>query len=180
MNFPKPSRTGASARLAGPQPRTRAIGTELIADSAYRESARGTFHAQFLKTGDLPPRSASSPKRSAAGGFTLVEVLVALAIVAIALGAGVKATGALTRNAERQSDVLLAQICAENELVKVRLSRQMPGIGDSVVTCVQGGRSFAVTLGVRPTPNPSFRRVDATVGDGRYALLKLSTIVGRY
>ena len=113
-------------------------------------------------------------------GFTLVEVLVALAIVAIALGAGVKATGALTRNAERQSDVLLAQICAENELVKVRLSRQMPGIGDSTVVCAQGGRNLNVTLGVRPTPNPSFRRVDATVDDGRYPLLRLSTIVGRF
>ncbi len=107
-------------------------------------------------------------------------MLVALAIVAIALGAGAKATGALTRNAERQSSVLLAQICAENELVKVRLSRQMPGVGDSVVACAQGGRNFTVTLGVRPTPNPSFRRVDTTVSDGSYALLKLSTIVGRF
>ena len=39
-------------------------------------------------------------------GFTLVEVLVALGIVAIALLAGLQATNALTRNAARQSDVL--------------------------------------------------------------------------
>ena len=41
-------------------------------------------------------------------GFTLIEVLVALGIVAIALVAGLQATSALTRNATRQSNVLLA------------------------------------------------------------------------
>ena len=63
---------------------------------------------------------ASGPGRANAG-FTLIEVLVALGIVAIALIAGLQATTALTRNAERQSDMLLAQICADNELAKVRL-----------------------------------------------------------
>ncbi|MES2186083.1 MAG: type II secretion system minor pseudopilin GspI [Pseudomonadota bacterium] len=118
--------------------------------------------------------------RVSAAGFTLVEVLVALGIVAIALTAGVRATGALTRNAQRQSDAVLAQLCAENELVRVRLSRQLPGIGDTTVACEQAGRVFNVTVGVRSTPNPSFRRVDAQVDDGSYPVLRLTTIVGRY
>ena len=113
-------------------------------------------------------------------GFTLVEVLVALGIVAIALMAGLQATTALTRNAQRQSDIVLAQLCAENELVKARLSRQMPGVGDSTEPCEQAGRRFDVAVIVRPTPNPSFRRVDAQVLDGDISMLRLSTIVGRY
>jgi general secretion pathway protein I len=113
-------------------------------------------------------------------GFTLIEVLVALAIVAIALAAGLQATSALTTNALRQSSVLLAHICAENELIKARLSRQMPDIGESSVECEQGGRTFVVGVSVQPTPNPSFRRVDAQVLDGNSPVLRLSTIVGRY
>ena len=113
-------------------------------------------------------------------GFTLVEILVALAIVAIALAAGLQATSALTNNALRQSTVLLAHICAENELVKARLARQMPDIGDASVTCGQANREFTVGVSVRPTPNPSFRRVDAQVVEGDNAVLRLSTIVGRY
>ena len=112
-------------------------------------------------------------------GFTLIEVLVALAIVAIALMAGMQATSALTRNAQRQSDVLLAHLCAETELVKVRLSTQMPGVGDSSQTCEQAGRVFDVTVRVRPTPNPVFRRVDAQVLSEGSSILRLSTIVGR-
>ncbi len=113
-------------------------------------------------------------------GFTLVEVLVALGIVAIALVAGLQATTALTNNAMRQSDVLLAHLCAENVLVSVRLSRQMPGVGDSSVPCEQAGRSFNVNVAVLPTPNPSFRRVDAQVMDGTIPVLRLSTVVGRW
>ena len=113
-------------------------------------------------------------------GFTLIEVLVALGIVAIALVAGLQATSALTNNALRQSDVLLAHICAENELVKVRLSRQMPGVGENSVPCEQAGRAFNVNVAVLPTPNPSFRRVDAQVMDGTSPVLRLSTVVGRY
>ena len=113
-------------------------------------------------------------------GFTLVEVLVALAIVAIALGAGLQATNALTNNALRQSTVLLAHICAENELVRTRLARQLPPIGDSSVGCSQAGREFTVNLAVRPTPNPNFRRLDAQVFDAETPVLRLSTVVGRF
>lgn len=113
-------------------------------------------------------------------GFTLIEVLVALAIVGIALAAGLQATTALTNNALRQSSVLLAHICAENELVKARLSKQMPDIGESSGACEQAGRTFAVNVSVLPTPNPSFRRVDAQVFDGNAPVLRLSTVVGRY
>ena len=110
-------------------------------------------------------------------GFTLIEVLVALAIVAISLVAGLQATTALTNNALRQSDVLLAHLCAENELIKVRLLQQMPGVGDSTSLCEQAGRGLQITLSVRPTPNPRFRRVDAQISDGNAPVLRLSTVV---
>ncbi|MCP5282878.1 MAG: prepilin-type N-terminal cleavage/methylation domain-containing protein, partial [Rhodoferax sp.] len=62
-------------------------------------------------------------------GFTLIEVLVALGIVALALVSGLQATMALTNNAQRQADVLLGQVCAENALIRMRLSRQLPPVG---------------------------------------------------
>ena len=117
------------------------------------------------------------PIRESESGFTLIEVLVALAIVAISLAAGLQATTALTNNALRQSDVLLAHICAENELIKVRLLQQLPGVGDNMSICQQAGRGLQVMLSVRPTPNPKFRRVDAQINDGGASLVRLSTVV---
>ena len=95
-------------------------------------------------------------------GFTLIEVLVALTIVAITLGAGIKAAGALTGNAQRLAEVSAAQWCADNQLVGLKLLRQYPGVGDSRLPAASSsGFTYSGKLVVRPTPNPNFRRVDA-------------------
>lgn len=118
-----------------------------------------------------------------ARGLTLVEVLVALAIVALALAAGTQSSSALVRHAQRQQDQLLAQMCAENELVRWRMSRQVPPIGDSDFACVQAGQPFSGTLSVSPTPNPNFRRVEARVRSGADAggspVFSLVTVMGQ-
>lgn len=133
--------------------------------------------------------TASGKSQQASRGFTLVEVMVALAVVAIALAAGTRATGSLTRMSERQSDQLLAELCAENELAQVRLSSQMPGVGTRTSVCEQAGQQLNVAVEVLPTPNPLFRRVDVRVqtqpqGESNqaavYTLLQVSTVVGRY
>ena len=119
-------------------------------------------------------------RRRTSGGFTLIEVLVALGIVAIALMAGIQATSALASNAMRQSEVMLAQLCAENEQVKVRLARQMPGLGTTSVVCEQAGRQFTSLVEVLATPNPNFRRIDVRVMSDEHPVLQLSSVVGMY
>lgn len=114
-------------------------------------------------------------------GFTLLEVLVALAVLAITLAAGLRAAGAVGDNAQRLSDVVAAQWCADNELTEQRLRRSFPGVGDSDFSCEQLGRSYKGKLVTRPTPNPNFRRVDAQVLDeSDQIILVVSTILGRY
>lgn len=116
-----------------------------------------------------------------ARGFTLIEVLVGVAIVAVTLGAGIKAAGALTNNAQRLSDVTAAQWCADNQLTGLRLARQFPSVGDGDFACEQLGRTYSGKLIVRPTPNPNFRRVDAQIAnEAGEPVLSLSTILGRY
>ena len=113
-------------------------------------------------------------------GFTLIEVLVALAIVALALMAGARVSASLTHNAHRQSDAMLAQICADNALIQLRLSQQLPSVGVTHIACEQASQTFDVALTVNTTPNPAFRRVDAQVFGARYPVLRVTTVVGRY
>ena len=116
--------------------------------------------------------------------MSLIEVLVALAIVAVALAAASRAAGALTLSTERQALTVLAQLCAENELVKLRLSRSFPGAGVQSFSCEQAGRSLVGKLSIAVTPNPNFRRVDARVYESEQAdaaeAYRISTILARY
>ena len=113
-------------------------------------------------------------------GLTLIEVLVALAIVAITLAAGIKAAGALTTNTQRLADTLAGQWCADNYLTRLRLERQLPPIGDSEFSCEQVGQTFQGRVAVRPTPNPLFRRIDVRMLDpeGQHLLL-YTTVMSR-
>ena len=113
-----------------------------------------------------------------ARGFTLIEVLVALTIVAITLGAGIKAAGALTGNTQRLADVTAAQWCADNQLTGLRLSGLTPPVGDSEFGCTELGQNYRGLLVVRPTPNPNFRNVEAQIADDAGApILQIKTVM---
>ncbi len=119
-------------------------------------------------------------KRRYVGGFTLVEVLVALVIVAVALAAGLRAAAGVVDGSQRLAGVTAAQWCADNQLAALKLSRQLPGVGDADFSCEQLGRSYRGTLRTRPTPNPNFRRVDAIVREeAGQPLRTVSTVASR-
>ena len=127
------------------------------------------------------PASSRPPGLCIDRGFTLIEVLVALVIVAVTLGAGSKAAGALLNNAQRLAEVTEAQWCADNALTGLRLARVFPDVGDSSFICDQLGRNYMGTFQVRPTPNPNFRRVDAVMSnEAGEPVITLSTILPRY
>jgi general secretion pathway protein I len=113
-------------------------------------------------------------------GFTLVEVLVAVAVVAIALGAGLRAAGVLIDNSQRLSDVIAAQWCAENHLSNLKLTRQFPGVGEAEFNCEQLGRQYSGRVVVAGTQYVDLRLADVSVSDesGRQ-LVRLSTLLYR-
>lgn len=96
-------------------------------------------------------------------GFTLLEVLVALFIVAAAMGAGLRAVGSLTRNSGDLRVSMMATWSAENRMSQIRLAREWPGLGSRTFECPQADLEFTCEENVFATPNPLFRRVEVNV-----------------
>ena len=114
-------------------------------------------------------------------GFTLIEVLVALGVVAVTLGAGLRAASSFADNTERLVDVQAGHWCADNALTGLRLSKQFPGIGQTAFECQQLGRNYQGTVASQGTPNPNFRRIDVRVVDAHgQVVATLSTVLGRF
>jgi general secretion pathway protein I len=155
-------------RLRSVTPELNSVSAPLVERAVQLRHAPNIRACNHLQCSPLPFK-----------GCTLIEVLVALSIVAITLLSGLKAMGAMTQNAQRQLSIFLAQTCADNALNAMRLSAQFPSIGEQSVSCVQSNRNFLVVIGVSTTPNSSFRRVDAQVFEDDVPQIKISTIIGR-
>nr|WP_269503897.1 type II secretion system minor pseudopilin GspI [Burkholderia sp. IMCC1007] len=114
-----------------------------------------------------------------ARGFTMIEVLVALTIIAVALAASIRAVGTMATNASDLHRRLLAGWSADNTLAQLRLTHAWPEVGEQSFDCSQGNVQLLCTQRVSTTPNPVFRRVQVSVSmPGRAGVLaQMVTVV---
>jgi general secretion pathway protein I len=96
-------------------------------------------------------------------GFTLIEVLIALAIVAIAMGAVLRAIGSLAADTDSARAHLLALWSADNALSELRITSAWPAPGQTTFACPQGAYRFVCRQVVSTMSSPLVRQVTVSV-----------------
>jgi general secretion pathway protein I len=96
-------------------------------------------------------------------GFTLLEILVALAIVAIALGAIIVNGGNAAGAAGSLRDKSIALWVAHNRMAELELAPVWPKSGKSNDDITMGGITWTWRVTVQTTPDPTLRRIDIDI-----------------
>jgi len=96
-------------------------------------------------------------------GFTLLEVLVALAIFGIVAAAVLTAAGRSLNNAARLETLTLAGWIADNRLTELQLQQPPPGIGRESRELAFAGRQWQTLSDVQASAEPGLLRVTVWV-----------------
>ncbi len=97
------------------------------------------------------------------GGFTLLEVLTAMAVLAIALGAAIKAVSDGACNATEIEERTLAHWLALNKIAEQRLLAAAPSVGAEKGSSLFAGRDWHWTAVVSETPDATTRRLQIEI-----------------
>jgi len=104
----------------------------------------------------------SSAKR-AEMGFTLIEMLVAIAIFSLAALALLRLEGATVTSTARLGDQAMAQAVARNIAVETMTDPVPPAFGRDGGTVVNGGRPWSWTRLVGRSPEPRIQMITIRV-----------------
>jgi general secretion pathway protein I len=96
-------------------------------------------------------------------GFTLVEILIALAVLAIALTATAHALGSAVDTTAALRERTLARWVAEDRLTELELRSEWPALDTKEGDATMGGRRFHWVQETGVTPVTRLRRVEVSV-----------------
>ena len=111
------------------------------------------------------PTDVRAPASCRARGFTLIEVLIALAFLALAMSAIIATVGVSIRNAGELQDKTFAHWVAMNELTTLRLASAWPAIGTQKGSAEMAGQKWNWQAVVSTTQDPDLLRVDIDVNN---------------
>ena len=116
-------------------------------------------------------------------GFTLLEILIALAIISIVMLATLHGSGAAANNAGYLKVRTLAHWVAMNKAVELQISAEWLPLGEMKGESVMARQDWFWTVVGQNTPDPDMRRADIAVWDNRdrdnEPLAKLTLFLGR-
>ena len=96
-------------------------------------------------------------------GFTLLEILIALAVLALAMGAVIKSTSDYTGSHAYLHTRTMATWVARNVMIEFRVGSEWPAVGERKGTSDMGRQEWRWLARISQTDEADLRRLDVEV-----------------
>jgi general secretion pathway protein I len=116
-------------------------------------------------------------------GFTLIECLVALLIIALVLSAAARAIGLAITNVKDSYSREVANWIADNTYNQFYIDGVYPDLGSSTKPVTMAGIDYIETVNIVSTPNQYFRKIEISVAEKShpdYALYRTVNFIAQY
>ena len=124
--------------------------------------------------------NSNTQRVSYAGGFTLLEVLAALAVISIALVALFSSLSQGTRLTARVEERMIGNWVASNVMTEVKAASSWPQIGDQNSDVEMAGRVWHVSQEINSTEDENVRRIDVTVSIDNKGNYRVASLFGYF
>lgn len=111
-------------------------------------------------------------------GFTLIEVLVGMAIIAVTLAAASRAAGHAIETSNEMKRRVIADLVAQNRLEMHKARHDWLAPGKLTGEETQAGISMIWKEAITDTPNPAFRKIEVEVFAAENPDYQLRRLVG--
>ena len=116
-------------------------------------------------------------------GFTLIECLVALFIIAIVLASATRAIGVSVDDVHNNYIREVGMWTADNQITQYYLDGTYPDIGISKKNVTMAGIDFIMATDISATGNAYFRKIEVTINEKNkpnYSIYRTVSFISQY
>ncbi len=109
-------------------------------------------------------------------GFTLIEIIIALVVISVALGAVIATTGNSVKQGAHIKDKTIALWVAQNVITDISIKKNWLSTGEKKYDVIMAGRQWFIKNNVTQTPDSNMRKMDVSVFTDQKAQNKIISL----
>ncbi|MCP3851935.1 MAG: type II secretion system minor pseudopilin GspI [Gammaproteobacteria bacterium] len=115
--------------------------------------------------------------RGAQSGFTLIEIIIALVVISVALGAVITTTGNSVKHGAHIKDKTIALWVAQNTIADIHIKKSWLATGVVNDNVTMAGQQWYIKNNIVQTPDENMRKMEVSVFSDKKTEDKLVSVI---
>ena len=118
----------------------------------------------------------TSSQRFSQQGFTLIEIIIALVVISVALGAVIATAGNSVKHGSHIKEKTIALWVAQNAVTEITIKNNWLSVGVKSQDVTMSGQQWYIKNNIIQTPDKNIRKMDVSVYTDKAAQDKILTL----